>query len=258
MRTVLSASIKGGVGKTTVAVGTARALQRRGLRVGILDLDYRSPCVPLVLGVDGASVGRTAQDALVPVEAQGLYLFSMAYVWDADQAVMVEDSDATTDVAQLLRPGVIAWPELDYLVCDTPPTSSGIVRAALETSGAAGAILVTQPSKVGRAATIRTLDLFAQKQVPVYALVSNQGLDEGTGVYRYDLGDGDIAVLARTYQIPIFECIPHALNLDPHFDRLAAQLVEATPVLLPKPPEPEGKSWQRVIQWAQRTATQPR
>ena len=258
MRTLLSASIKGGVGKTTVAVGTALALQRRGLRVGILDLDYRSPCVPLVLGVDGASLGRTASDALVPVEAQGLYLFSMAYVWDADQAVMVEDSDATTDVAQLLRPGVIAWPELDWLVVDTPPTSSGIVRAALEASGAAGAILVTQPSQVGRAATVRTLDLFAQKQVPVYALVSNQGTDGPDGMPRYDLQAHHIRELAEAHHIPIFMAIPHTRHLDPYFDRLAAQLVVTSPVLLPKPPEPEGKSWQRVIQWAQRTATQPR
>ena len=263
MQTILSCSIKGGVGKTTVAVGTARALQRRGLRVGILDLDYRSPCVPLVMGADDALLDRTPADALVPVEAQGLYLFSMGFIWPPEQCVMVGDDAATEDVRQLLRPGVIAWPQLDYLVVDTPPTSSGVVRVALDVAGAAGAILVTQPSRVARAATVRTLDLFAEKQVPVYALISNQGMEERgrdrdgfllTGQHRYDLTDTDILSLAQQHQIPIFLAIPHTRDLDPHFDRLAAMLVGTSPVLLPKPPELEGASWQRVIQWAQKVS----
>lgn len=259
MKTLLSCSIKGGVGKTTVAVGVAQALQRRSLRVGLLDLDYRSPCVPLLLGAEDAVLKRTPADALVPVLAAGLYIFSMGFIWPPDQCVMVEDDAATEDVRQLLRPGVIAWPELDFLVVDTPPTSSGVVRVALDAAGAAGAILVTQPSRVSYAATRRTLSLFSEKQVPVYALVSNQGMDEGTGMYRYDLPTIEILRLALMHHIPIFEEIPHAVNLDPHFDRLAARLVDTSPVLLPKPPEPEGKSWQRIIAVVQKlTPPQPR
>lgn len=257
MKTIISASVKGGVGKTTVAVGIAQALQRKGLRVGILDLDYRGPCVPIVLNAEDAVLGRTEGDAMVPVNVDGLHLFSMAFIWPASKCVQVEDNDATDDVRQLLTPGVIAWPDLDFLVLDTPPTSSGIVCVALEAAGAAGAVIVSQPSRVSRADTIRTLDLFAEKQVPVFALVSNQGTDE-EGRNLYDLQDRDIADLARTYQVPSFCAIPHTLYLEPHFDRLVNLILETPPVLLAKPQEPKGAAWDKIIAIAQKlTASQP-
>src|ERR1700719_2558607 len=47
---VAVASGKGGVGKTTVAVNLAIALNRMGARVGLLDADVYGPNVPLMLG----------------------------------------------------------------------------------------------------------------------------------------------------------------------------------------------------------------
>lgn len=251
MKTILSASVKGGVGKTTVAVGLAQALLRKGLRVGILDLDYRAPCVPIVLNIEDAVLGRTESDGMVPVQVEGLHVFSMAFIWPPSKCVQVEDNDATDDVRQLLRPGVIAWPALDFLVVDTPPTSSGIVRVALEVAEAAGAVIVSHPSRVSRADTLRTLDLFAEKQVPVFALVSNQGTDE-EGRTRYDLEDEDIQALAHTYGIPAFFRIPHAHDLAPYFDLIGNHLLVAQPALLPKPKEPKGDTWEKLMAVAQK------
>ena len=250
MKTILSASVKGGVGKTTVAVGLAQALQRRGFQVGILDLDYRAPCVPIVLNIEDATLARTDTDALVPVQVSGLHVFSMAFIWPAAKSVQVEDNDAAEDVHQLLTPGIIAWPELDFLVVDTPPTSSGIVRIALESSDAAGAVIVSHPSRVSRADTVRTLDLFSEKQVPVFGMVSNQGTDE-EGRKRYDLDDQSLNDLAAQYQLPWCFCIPHTRNLEPYFDSLALALLNTQPVLLPKPKEPKGVAWDRIIAVAQ-------
>lgn len=247
LKTILSASVKGGVGKTTVAVGLAQALQRRGHRVGILDLDYRAPCVPILLNAEEMSVGRTHNDGIIPPAVDGLWVFSMAYLWPPNKCVQVEDSDATDDVAQLLAPGVIVWPDLDFLVLDTPPTSSGIVRVALESSGASGAVIITHPSRVSRADTLRTLDLFSEKQVPVYALVSNQGTDE-EGRQRYDLLDSDIEHLAKQYNVPLFWTIPHTRDLAPHFDRLTEALLRTTPITLAPPAEPKGAGWQRLVE----------
>lgn len=247
MKTILSASVKGGVGKTTVAVGLAQALKRSGHRVGILDLDYRAPCVPIVLNAETAHTGRTESDGIVPASVDGLWVFSMAFLWPPAKCVQVEDSDATQDVAQLLAPGIIVWPELDFLVCDTPPTSSGIVSVALEASGAAGAVVISHPSRVSRADTLRTLDLFSEKQVPIYALVSNQGVDD-EGRQRYDLLDSDIKLLAEQYGVPLFASIPHTQDLEPHFDRLAAALLQTTPITLAPPREPKGAGWERLIQ----------
>ena len=257
MKTILSCSVKGGVGKTTVAVGIAQGLQRKGYKVGILDLDYRAPCVPIVLNAEDAVLGRTANDAFVPVQVDGLYMFSMAFIWPAAKCIQVEDDAAAADVRQLLTPGVIAWPDLDFLVLDTPPTSSGIVRVALEHSEASGAVVISHPSRVSRADTLRTLDLFSEKQVPVFGLVSNQGVDE-QGQPRFDLLDQDIQALASLYHIPWCLCIPHTKQLAPHFDGLADRILGTRPVLLAKPKEPEGAAWRKMVTVAQQmTKPQP-
>jgi ATP-binding protein involved in chromosome partitioning len=50
-RVIAVTSGKGGVGKTTVAVGLAQALSQAGYDVGLLDGDLYGPDVPRFLGL---------------------------------------------------------------------------------------------------------------------------------------------------------------------------------------------------------------
>jgi ATP-binding protein involved in chromosome partitioning len=61
---VAIASGKGGVGKTTITVNLALALQQAGARVGIFDADIYSPNVPLMLGIHQR---RQRRESYVPV-----------------------------------------------------------------------------------------------------------------------------------------------------------------------------------------------
>ena len=251
MKAIIIAALKGGVGKTTIAVGLAKALYMMGLRVGILDLDYRNPEVLIALGTANSSLGRTSSDGLVPPIIEGISVVSMAMIWPPTKAVLVEDENAILDVQQLLTPGVIAWPELDMLVYDSPPTSSGISVVALTSPTVTGAVAVTQPSALSKAALLRTLDLFSEKQIPIYGILSNQGMDE-EGRQRYDLQDQDIIDLAARYGLPWCFCIPHTRDLTPHFDGLAQCILSTQPVLLAKPKEPQGVAWDKIITLAQK------
>lgn len=249
MKTIVIVSVKGGVGKTTVSVGLAKALQRAGHRVGLLDLDYRSPSVPLALGADPEDRkldlrhGETALgDALIPPEIGGMPVFSMAFIWPAGQAVMVEDDAAAEDVRQVLD-GTIAWPDgLEYLVVDTPPTSSGIVMTALKVGGEVGALVVTIPGALSAAAAARTVDLLTETGVPLYGGVINMVADER-------LREPDRPFMAHwpfTVQLQDTRLSAGVGNNDKGFDTLAHFVLSTTPVVLTVKP-PEEATWNRLV-----------
>ena len=59
MKVMTVAALKGGIGKTTIAVGLAQAMAARGVKVGLLDLDYRNPEVLVALNTTNGEAGRT-------------------------------------------------------------------------------------------------------------------------------------------------------------------------------------------------------
>ena len=64
---------KGGVGKSTVSVNLALALQQLGARVGIVDADILGPSVPGMLGIPtGEPPEQTPDGRMIPIERHGL------------------------------------------------------------------------------------------------------------------------------------------------------------------------------------------
>lgn len=252
MESIAVCSLKGGVGKTTLSVGLARALMARGYNVGILDLDYRTPNVPLAMDGGVAQLGHSYDgDILIAPNIDNITVFSMAYIWPPHKCVQVEDADAMEDVVHLLQDGIIDWgPDLQYLVIDTPPTSVGVVKVALEVKSLKGALVVTHASSFSRMDTIRTLDLFAEKEVPIIGLVCNQSKRQVGDQWQdlYDLRADDIRTVAEQYGIPFLADIPHdePQNLMPHFEALAEEMLVGSPVTL-KIEQPEEGPWNKLV-----------
>ena len=66
---VAVAAGKGGVGKSTVCAGLARAASVRGLKVGVLDADVYGPSVPILFPADVSP--KVEQGKIIPAVRRG-------------------------------------------------------------------------------------------------------------------------------------------------------------------------------------------
>ena len=170
------ASGKGGVGKSTVAVNLAVALERAGKKTGIIDADVYGPSIPKMLNVEAEKPGATKindKDILLPVENYGLKILSIGFFVKPQDALVWRGPMATNALKQLLHE--TNWGELDYLVIDLPPGTSDIHLTMVQTVAVAGAIIVSTPQKVALADVVKGIGMFKSQRinVPVLGLVEN-------------------------------------------------------------------------------------
>lgn len=183
-RILAVASGKGGVGKSTVAVNLALALQASGHRVAILDADVYGPNIPLLLGirrranvdmgqamVELASVAPRRQRPK-PVVRHGLSVFSLAFLVGEDQNILPDNGlFAGLLIRQLLFDTV--WGEQDYLILDLPPGTGDPQATLVSQVMIDGVVLVATPQSTAILDTIRSYHMFRNADVPILGRIEN-------------------------------------------------------------------------------------
>ena len=197
---------KGGVGKSTVAVNLACALQRSGARVGILDADVYGPNVPLMLGVSGQPIVKDKK--IVPFERHGLQIMSMALLVADDQPVIWRGPMLHSAVRQFLFD--VAWHDLDYLVVDLPPGTGDAQLSLSQQAHLMGAIIVTTPQDVSVLDVRKAIRMFQTVNVPILGVVENMAWFTPPGqTTRYELfGKGGGERIQREFGVPLLGQIP--------------------------------------------------
>src|SRR5690606_28376517 len=79
---------KGGVGKSTVAVNLAIALNKAGYKTGLLDADLYGPSVPRLLGATQSRPEINENNKILPVVRHGLKTMSLGYLVEENQAAV--------------------------------------------------------------------------------------------------------------------------------------------------------------------------
>src|SRR5947209_18173825 len=203
---------KGGFGKSTVAVNLAVSLARDGARVGLMDADVYGPNVQLMLGVSREQP-RVNVNKLVPLEAHGLKLMSMAVLKPGDEPLIVRGPILHSLVRQFLQD--VEWGELDYLIVDMPPGTGDVQLSLAQLVPVQGAVLVTTPQEVALADVRRALRMFEAVNVPILGVVENMSYFAApdTGV-RYDIfGKGGGERLALQYGVPFLGSVPLGIEV---------------------------------------------
>jgi ATP-binding protein involved in chromosome partitioning len=237
---VAVSSGKGGVGKSTVAVNLAVSLARDGARVGLMDADVYGPNVPLMLGVANERP-QINGNKLVPLEAHGIRLMSMAVLKPGDEPMIVRGPILHGLVRQFLQD--VQWGELDYLIVDMPPGTGDVQLSLAQLVPVQGAVLVTTPQEVALADVRRALRMFEAVNVPVLGVVENMSYfvapDTGT---RYNIfGEGGGQRLSDEYGVPFLGAIPLGMAVREGGDK-------GVPVVVSDPDSPQARAFRSVAE----------
>jgi ATP-binding protein involved in chromosome partitioning len=161
---------KGGVGKTTLAVNLAIALEKMGHKVGLLDADIYGPNVPLMLGVS-AQPTVLGDNRIEPLEAHGLKVISVGFLNPGDKPLIWRGPMLHSIIRQFL--GSVLWGSLDYLVVDLPPGTGDVALSLIQTVPLTGAIVVSTPSDVSLQDARKAIEMFRQMKVDIVGMVEN-------------------------------------------------------------------------------------
>jgi len=164
------ASGKGGVGKTTVAVNLAIALQRMGASIGLLDADVYGPNVPVMLG-STETPRAESERVIIPVEAYGVKMISMGLLNPGDKPLIWRGPMLHSVLQQFLRS--VRWGDTDYLVVDLPPGTGDVQLSLIQNVAVTGTVIVTTPSIVALADVRKAIEMFRQVNVEILGVVEN-------------------------------------------------------------------------------------
>ncbi|MEI6281791.1 MAG: Mrp/NBP35 family ATP-binding protein [Alphaproteobacteria bacterium] len=209
-RVIAVASGKGGVGKSTVAVNLAVALQRLGLSVGLLDADVYGPSVPRMLGLTGKP--SFAGGKLQPLIGHGVKAMSIGLMIEGDQAAIWRGPMASSAVRQLAQD--VAWgaesAPLDVLVLDLPPGTGDIQLTIVQKIKLDGIVVVSTPQEMALIDARRAVAMFKRTHAPILGLIENMAYftNPATGEAIEIFGRGGGKAEAAAQGLPLLAEIP--------------------------------------------------
>jgi len=165
------ASGKGGVGKSTVAVNLALALQQWGTRVGLLDADIYGPSVPQMLGRPETPAGMQSGQKIIPAVHYGMRVMSVGFFVEREGAVVWRGPMVHKLLQQFMED--VDWGELDYLLVDLPPGTGDAQLSLSQLIPLTGAVMVTTPQEVAVIDVVRGISMFQKVEVPILGIVEN-------------------------------------------------------------------------------------
>jgi len=195
---------KGGVGKSTVTVSLARAFQKIGLTVGVLDADVYGPSLRRMLPED-VMPGKKG-DWIEPARCAGIKMISMAYFRGDGEAAVVRAPIANGVIKQFIHQ--VDWGELDILLIDFPPGTGDIQLTLAQEARLSGVVMVTTPQELALLDVRKAMSMFDQVGVPILGVVENMSYFSQGDQKSYLFGRGGGSRLAAEGKVPFLGEIP--------------------------------------------------
>ena len=199
---------KGGVGKSMVTSLLAVAMQRMGLKVGILDADITGPSIPREFGLKQKAEGNDT--GIFPVRTTtGIDVMSL-------NLLLPNDSDPVAWRGPIIAGAVtqfwtdVIWGDKDVLFIDMPPGTGDVMLTVCQSIPVDAAVLVSTPQELVGMIVEKSIKMVDMLNIPVIGLVENMSYIEcpDCGKKIEVFGESHVDAIARQYGIPHTAALP--------------------------------------------------
>src|SRR3990167_2873262 len=212
------ASGKGGVGKSTVAVNLALALNALGATVGLLDADIYGPSQPLMLGIQEKPASTDGKH-MEPIVKYGIQVMSIGFLIEQATAMVWRGPMVSMALQQLLND--THWHNLDYLIIDLPPGTGDIQLTLAQKIPVSGSVIVTTPQDIALLDARKAIEMFKKVRIPVLGVVENMSTYHCPQCGHVDdiFGSQGGERLASDYQVDLLGQLPLSRSLREQVDQ---------------------------------------
>ena len=203
-------SAKGGVGKSTVAVNLAFALQHLGLKIGILDADVYGPSLPKLLNLNEKPKSEDNK-TIIPLEKFGAQCMSMGLLIDEQTPMMWRGPMVISAIKTMTQK--VLWKDRDVIIIDMPPGTGDTQLTFVQEVKIDGAIIVSTPQDLALLDVKRGIQMFKKTGVKILGLIDNMSFFEGDDGKKYKIfGEGGVKKTAEEFDKEFLGYLP--LNED--------------------------------------------
>ena len=199
---------KGGVGKSMVTSLLAVAMQRMGLKVGILDADITGPSIPREFGLKQKAEGNDT--GIFPVRTTtGIDVMSL-------NLLLPNDSDPVAWRGPIIAGAVtqfwtdVIWGDVDFMFVDMPPGTGDVMLTVCQSIPVDAAVLVSTPQELVGMIVEKSIKMVDMLNIPVIGLVENMSYvqcpDCGKKIAVF--GESHVDAIAKQYGIPHTAALP--------------------------------------------------
>ena len=209
--TVLVSSAKGGVGKSTVAINLAFALQGLGLKIGILDADVYGPSLPKLINLNEKPKSEDGK-ALIPLEKYDAQCMSMGFLVD-EQTPMIWRGPMVISALKTMTQKVL-WKDRDIIIVDMPPGTGDTQLTFAQEVKVDGAIIVSTPQDLALLDVKRGIQMFDKTGVKTLGLIDNMSFFKGDDGKEYKIfGEGGVEKTAKEFNKDFLGKLPLSQDL---------------------------------------------
>ena len=195
--TLLVSSAKGGVGKSTIAVNLAFALQNLGLKIGILDADVYGPSLPKLINLKEKPETENGK-AIIPPEKYNAQCMSMGFLVN-EQTPMIWRGPMVISAIKTMTQKVL-WKDRDIIVIDMPPGTGDTQLTFAQEVKIDGAVIVSTPQDLALLDVKRGIQMFDKTGVKILGLIDNMSFFKGDDGKEYKIfGESGVKKTAEEF-----------------------------------------------------------